>query len=90
MRALIEDNQADKAYAAAEQGARAAPGAAAVLTAHGRAAFRQGKVAEAEAFYRKAFAADGRYPGALSGLADLFGSTSNFMHAETLANAALS
>jgi tetratricopeptide (TPR) repeat protein len=89
VRALLGDKQADKAYAAAEEGARLAPGTAAVLTAQGRVAFRRGKIAEADALYRKAFAADAKYAGAIAGLADLFGSTSNFKRAKTLANAAL-
>ena len=89
VRALLGNYQAEKAYAAAEAGARAAPDAAAVWTAQGRVAFRQGKLGVAQACYRKALAVDKKYPGAIAGLADIFGSTSNFKRAETLANAAL-
>jgi len=72
VRAFLGSYQVERAYATADEAARAFPGAAAIWTAQGRAAYRKGKLLEADACFRKALAADPKYPDSIAGLANIY------------------
>jgi tetratricopeptide (TPR) repeat protein len=84
VRALIAAREPERAYAAAEVAAQAAPGTAPALDAQGRAAFRRGNLADAEKLFRRALAADPKYPDALVGLANIYAAVSKFRTAQDL------
>jgi tetratricopeptide (TPR) repeat protein len=84
VRALIEAHRADDAYAAADDAMKNAPETAGAYTARGRALYRQGHLAEAEASFLKAFGLNEKYADALAGLARVRRGVAKFKMAEDL------
>lgn len=88
VRALVRDHRSQEAYSVAEKALAQSPQTAATQTAAGLAAYRRGDLAGAEQYFRSALRMDGRFAGALAGLASIFSSVSQFKKAREFDEAA--
>jgi tetratricopeptide (TPR) repeat protein len=78
VRALIESHRSADAYAAAEQALARAAGTPEAQTAAGLARFRRGEIAKAETHFKAALKLNPNHPGALAGMAAVYGTISKF------------
>jgi tetratricopeptide (TPR) repeat protein len=88
VRSLLRAHRTKEAYLAADKGLREAPKTAQAQTASGMVAYRRGDLAKAEEYFRAALNVSPQYPGALQGMASIYGALSKFKTARDLLLAA--
>ena len=88
VRSLLGGKKTAEALAAADKVYALAPETAEALTAWGLASIRRGNLGDAETAFRKALKLKTNYPGAIQGLARIYGTLSRFKTAAQLSGMA--